>query len=85
MTMKGMAPEDILRMEQEDAMAKETKSKMEYRICPLCGTHYKEENGHNPGDCWGLIHQQLLEAERRVSDLRYKLQQADKQVKAEGK
>ena len=50
------------------------------RICSLCGTYYKEERGHKLNDCWGILHQQLLEADANAQDLRYKLEKAQKRI-----
>lgn len=49
-------------------------------ICSLCGTYYKEEKGHKPSDCWGIIQQRLLEACRNVRDLEYKLEEAQRRI-----
>ena len=50
------------------------------RICSLCGTYYTDEKGHDLDDCWGLIHQQLLKADRVVRGLRYKLAEAQRRI-----
>lgn len=50
------------------------------RICSLCGTHYKEESGHSLNDCWGIIRQQLIAADRTVRGLQYKLEEAQRRI-----
>jgi len=50
------------------------------RICSLCGTHYTDEKGHDLGDCRGIIHQQILEADRKVRGLRYKLERVQRRI-----
>jgi hypothetical protein len=55
------------------------------RICHLCGTNYREENGHPADDCWGIIHQQITKAMANVRDLEYKLKEAQKRIDHEPK
>lgn len=55
------------------------------KICSLCNTHYTDKKGHPLDDCWGIIHQQLLEASRRVRGLEYNLTRAQERItKADG-
>lgn len=53
------------------------------RICSLCGTHYNDQRGHSSSDCWGILHQKLLQAGRVVRDLEYKLERAAKRLRAD--
>jgi len=50
------------------------------KICSLCGTHYNDKRGHSASDCWGILHQALLEASRTVRGLEYKLEEAQKRI-----
>lgn len=53
------------------------------RICHLCGTHYKEDVGHPANHCWGIIHQQLLNASAMVWDWECKLKEANNRIDEE--
>ena len=49
-------------------------------LCSLCGCRYTEEKGHNPNDCWGIIHQQLSRTLADVRGLQYKLEKARRRI-----
>ena len=49
-------------------------------MCSLCGTLYSEKRGHSLSDCWGLLHQALIEADRVARGLRHKLEEAQRRI-----